>query len=67
MKISNTGEANINLERSRSLKIEFIRFGKKGNAKSKELFWLSRTGGFTINDLKTIAIEAEELLKIINE
>ena len=63
MKISKTSQANINLERKRSVIIEFNRFGKKDKPNTSELFWLSRTGGFTLNDLKKIVIEAEELIK----
>jgi len=67
MKISKTGQANISLDRKRSVIIEFNRFGEKGKPYTKELFWLSRKGGYTLDDLKNIAIEAENLLNIANE
>lgn len=67
MKISKTGQANITLDNKRKVTIEFNRFGQQGKPNSKELFWLSREGGYTLNDLKQIVVAAEELLNLVNE
>lgn len=67
MKQTKTAKANVSLERKRSVEIEFIRFGQKDKPNTKELFWLSKKGGYTLEDLKTISKEAEELLKIVNQ
>lgn len=67
MNKTKTAEAIISLSGKTSVKIEFNRYGQKDKPKTKEFFWLSRAGGFTLEDLKTIAKEAEELLRIVNE
>lgn len=67
MKQTKTAKGFINLERKKDLVLEFIRFGEKGEPNTKELFWLSKKGGFTLNDLRKIAKEAEELIKMVDE
>lgn len=66
MKKTKTAEANIYLSESKSLNIEFNRFGEIGKPKTKEYFWLSSTGAFTIEDLRQIVKTAEELLVIVD-
>lgn len=67
MKQTKTAKAFISLERKKDLVLEFIRFGEKGNPNTKELFWLSKKGGFTLEDLNKIAKEAEEIIKMVDE
>lgn len=55
--------------------IEFQRYGEKGKPKTKELFWITIKGkiseqklsALTLDDLKLIAKQAEELIKIADE
>lgn len=66
MNKTKTAQANIIMSDAKGLQIEFNRFGEKGKIRSKEYFWLSRAGAFTLEDLKTIVKEAEELLKLVD-
>lgn len=67
MKQTATAMGFIKLERKKGLVLEFIRFGEKGRPNTKELFWLSKKEGFTLEDLRKIAKEAEELIKMVDE
>lgn len=51
-------------KRKDPIKLEFQRIGVKGGRKTKEFFWINRTGALTLEDLKAIASEAEKLIKV---
>lgn len=76
MKITKTGEANSTLRAKKSLKITFNRFGNKGGAYTKELFWIQTTNSIgevaelkalTLEDLKKIVELSEELIEIADK
>nr|WP_315026068.1 hypothetical protein [uncultured Chryseobacterium sp.] len=61
---TNTEFRSVDKSRKIPIKIEFNRLGPKGGKRTKEYFWLDTQGAVTLEDIKRIAEEAENLIRV---